>query len=237
MKEKTIHLKVKALNKNESYEKEEQIIVEYAIDLFLNKKFLTTLACSPEFLEELCVGYLKTQGIIDSFEEIKKIKIKENIAEIETIEKKEILEKKELIDNKFEKKINPNSIYDLMKKLLNYSQIFKETGGAHTVAIAKDKEILIAIEDVARHNALDKLIGKCMIENIQLKNTFLLLSGRVSVEMLQKASRANIGFVFSKSAPTTLSLELAKKLNIGLAGFIRGERMNIYNKSEWIDFK
>lgn len=83
-------------------------------------------------------------------------------------------------------------------------------------------------EDVARHNALSKVIGEACAEGMDFSDKIIVLSGRVSLEMLVKAARVGVSIVISKSAPTSLSVELAERLNITLVGFVRENRMNIY---------
>jgi FdhD protein len=85
-------------------------------------------------------------------------------------------------------------------------------------------------EDVGRHNALDKLIGHCLLGGIKMDDKVLLLSGRASYEMLSKALRCGISFVVSISAPSSLAVEIAKRGNIALAGILRGSTMKIYSR-------
>ena len=130
--------------------------------------------------------------------------------------------------------IRVSDIYEVMKENLTSSELFKNTGGVHSVAIYDNKTLLTIREDVARHNAMDKAIGHCILKSIPLDNKAIVVSGRISFDMLSKVARAKIPIVISKSAPTNLSIELAKKLNITLIGFVRGKRMNIYTHSHRI---
>ena len=124
-----------------------------------------------------------------------------------------------------------------MKENLTSSELFKNTGGVHSVAIYDNEKLITIREDVARHNAMDKSIGYCILNNIDLKDKIIFVSGRISCEMILKAAKAGIPIVISKSAPTNLSREIAQKLNITLAGFVRGERMNIYTEPQRIIFE
>ena len=124
--------------------------------------------------------------------------------------------------------IHIDKMFEFMKINLDYSEVFKNTGGVHCVALCDENEILVVYEDVARHNALDKVIGESLMKNIFLKDKSVILSGRVSLEMSLKAAKLEIPIIISKSAPTSLSVALAKRLNITLVGFVRGNKMNIY---------
>jgi len=121
----------------------------------------------------------------------------------------------------------------LMAKLSQRQEIFQQTGATHAIAVASaGGEIVLSAEDVGRHNALDKVIGRAVMEKIPLTDKIALLSGRVSYEMLFKAARAGIPILASISAPTHLAIRLAEQLGITLAGFVRGQRMNIYSHPE-----
>lgn len=213
---------------------DEDIVVEYPLNVILNNIDIGTLLCTPYNLYELVVGCIKNKGYIENFKDIEVLKIdKENgVAIVNTYENRIKIEN--LSISKSDIKINIDSIYTMMNRNLNYSSLFKETGGVHSVSIFdNDKEIIIC-EDVARHNAMDKAIGYCIINNIPLKDKIIVVSGRISQEMMLKAVNNNISIVISKSAPTNLSIELAKRLNITLIGFVRDRRMNIYTNEHRI---
>ena len=126
--------------------------------------------------------------------------------------------------------IAPEVLLELPEKLRAAQETFQRTGGLHACALfAVDGKLLILREDVGRHNALDKLIGhELLARRFPLGNCLLLLSGRVSFEMTQKALAAGIGIIAAISAPTSLAVEFAQANNQTLIGFLRGETMNVY---------
>jgi FdhD protein len=135
------------------------------------------------------------------------------------------------------KNIDPAFFLDLPGILLEQQKIFADTGGLHAAALFNEKgEILLAREDVGRHNALDKLIGACLKENmLPLNDSVLLLSGRASFELVQKATMANIRIIAAIGAPSSLAVSLAEEFGITLVGFLRNNRFNIYSAAQRIN--
>jgi len=112
------------------------------------------------------------------------------------------------------------------------SELYRATGGVHSAALCDNRALLIFSEDIGRHNAIDKIFGKCLIEGIQTDNRVIITSGRISSEILLKIAKRNIPIIVSRSAPTSLAVKLANKLGITLIGFARGKRINIYT-NDW----
>jgi FdhD protein len=97
-------------------------------------------------------------------------------------------------------------------------------------------DIIIFEEDIGRHNALDKIFGRALADNIDTRDKVILTSGRISSEILIKAAKRQVPIIVSRSAPTSLSVEMAEKLGITLVGFARGEKMNIYTNFPNLNF-
>ena len=116
---------------------------------------------------------------------------------------------------------------------------FAKTGGIHASGLFDEKGNIIAVrEDVGRHNALDKLIGSVLKENLLDNNSqFLTCSGRLNFDLVQKALMANIGILVGVGAPTSLAVDLAKKFNMTLVGFVKDKSFNIYSNNERIIIK
>ncbi len=131
--------------------------------------------------------------------------------------------------------------FDFLRKLQDVlresQQLFQATGGTHAAAIFEKSGGLLAFsEDVGRHNALDKAIGKVLFSRKEKDAAFCILSSRLSYEMVQKAARIGIEVLAGASAPTKLAIDLAQAVNLTLIGFLRKERCNIYSCPERIAF-
>lgn len=126
--------------------------------------------------------------------------------------------------------IGADIIYQLPQLLQQNQRVFADTGGLHASALfTTDGEFVMLREDVGRHNALDKLIGAALTNNkLPLNKNILLLSGRASFELVQKAAMAGISIIVAVGAPSSLAVQTAEEFNITLIGFLRGERFNIY---------
>jgi FdhD protein len=131
-------------------------------------------------------------------------------------------------------RISGEILHDLPKKLITNQRVFDETGGLHAAGLFDVEGNLLDLrEDVGRHNAVDKLIGKYFLEeSLPLDDKILFLSGRASFELVQKAVMAQIPIIAAVGAPSSLAVQAANEFNVTLVGFVREERFNIYTGSE-----
>ncbi len=248
--------KITKLDKGEFIEVEDSVIREFPLRIHVNGDELVTLVCTPEYMDELVVGYLFSEGLVMDTDAVSSIKLEEESIYVNLQD--EIYIKDELkhrvitsgcgkstiytdltgsglkkVRAKLE--IEHNDIFKLIKNLYSQSRLFKATGGVHnSLLAAADGDLEIFREDIGRHNTVDKIIGHMILNRVHPGDKILLISGRISAEILLKTARMKIPILISPSAPTDLAVRLAYRLGVTLVGFARGKRMNIYTHTERI---
>ncbi len=240
-------------------EEVDQVVVEMPLTIFLNGREFVTLLCSPILLDCLAVGFLRSEGLLSSLDDLAEITLEkeEGLVHIRTtgsIDLEEKLYGKRTITSGCGKgtlffnvldslqskpvlsslNLSGEAVLRLMREMQDSSDLFKATGGVHSAALADSESLLFYSEDIGRHNAVDKIVGHCILEKIPLENKILLTSGRLSSEIVIKGAKIGFPIIISRSAPTTLSVELAAELGITLVGFARGRRLNIYTHPQRI---
>ncbi|MCB0492993.1 MAG: formate dehydrogenase accessory sulfurtransferase FdhD [Cyclobacteriaceae bacterium] len=234
------------------------------------QKSLSVTMRTPGHDYELAIGFLFTEGIIDTFDQVESIKYCEDVGRQEERENVVRVELKPEVKLDLEKlqrnfytssscgvcgkssieavhvtctpiqdniKVDKEVIHGLPKTLREAQQIFEHTGGLHAVGLFDlNGKLLLTREDVGRHNAMDKIVGACLFKKeIPLSETILMVSGRASFELAQKALRAGAPIMAAVGAPSSLAVTLAKDLGMTLMGFVRGASFNVYCGSQRID--
>lgn len=133
-------------------------------------------------------------------------------------------------------RVPPQLLYTLPERMRAAQRVFSATGGLHAAALFSERGEAIAVrEDVGRHNAVDKLVGWALLnDRLPLRGGILMVSGRASYEILQKAVMARAPIVASVSAPSSLAVDVAREFNVTLVGFLRGNRANVYTADQRI---
>jgi len=235
------------------HEVEDVVVREFPLTIILNNQELVTLLCSPKDLNYLAIGFLSSEGLIQHKGEIGKIILADDgsVVRIETEgDMEEVVELpfKRYISSsggrgvtsypaydfaskgrvESEMRISAGVVFALVEEFQQRSQIYKVTHGVHSAALCDAKDILLFAEDIGRHNAIDKLFGRCILEDIPMGDRLVISSGRISSEIVLKIARRDIPIVISKAAPTDRAVDLAAHLGITLIGFVRGRSMNVY---------
>ena len=227
------------------------VVREQPLSIVVNGRELATLMSTPVKLDCLVLGFLSFEGIIRGLEDITHLEVstEEGLAEVRlrgtfTPPKRQIYTSgcsggvtfsNALLDHApvlLERMLDPDKVFPLMRLLYEAATLYQQTRGVHAAALADDEKLLIVAEDVGRHNALDKIRGEAMLREIETTGRILLSTGRISSEMLRKGAHMGIPFIISRTSPTSLSVEGAKRLGITLIGYVRGDGFNLYSHPE-----
>ncbi|MNH83684.1 formate dehydrogenase accessory protein [compost metagenome] len=231
------------------------VVTEHPVTLKINGEEFATMVCSPEYIEDMAIGYLASEGVIKEYGDIEELWVqeKEGFVHIKTSRWNPKLQK--LYTQRYitsccgtsragfvffndartakvmkdvHVRLSFEDCFHLMDELLLRGDLFRRTGGVHSAALCSSKSILLARSDIGRHNALDKIYGHSLKQGMSLEDKIVVFSGRISSEILLKVAKIGCGIVLSKSAPTALALELAEELGITTVGFIRSDSCNVY---------
>jgi FdhD protein len=224
------------------------VVREGLVRLHVNGRELATLMCTPHQLDLLALGFLRSEGIIAGLADVRLVKVCPSAACVEVW----------LRRAEFELPGPPTitsgcgggvTFADLsaasqplashlrvsvgqLGRLMRALQDTQRTRGIHTSALAEDETLLVVVEDVGRHNTIDKLWGYCLVHDISPRDKILLSTGRISSEMLNKAARMGTPVVASRTSPTSLSLALAEVWQLTLVGYVRRDSLNVYTARE-----
>ncbi|MDD3653951.1 MAG: formate dehydrogenase accessory sulfurtransferase FdhD [Desulfotomaculaceae bacterium] len=233
---------------------EDLIIKEVPVTLILNNFEFATMVCSPCDLKEMAIGFLYSEGLVQQPADLKSITVDEasKTIRVETTGETSLEERfvKRLVTTSCTRggpslyffdsarkvfpvstdiKITPGEILYLCDEVEKVTPLFRATGGSHSAALCTNEKIIVYFEDVGRHNAVDRVSGRCLLYNIDMSDKILVFSGRVSSEILIKVAKMGIPLIAARSAPTELAVNLAKEFGITIVAFIRTDKFTIYS--------
>lgn len=236
---------------------EKDVIGEISLKIYINGAEYASLLCLNQLTEELAIGFLYSEGVIDTFQDIASISYNErlfavmiDLAEGKSVEKCESLRSvtsgcgkcftyinplkhDKFITLSYDKKFTLSNIMQSMKDFEQRSEIFKTVGGVHSVLFQHD-ELSVFNEDIGRHNCFDKITGVLLRNNkmILAGDAILFVSGRVSSEIITKVIRMGVPVLVSRSTPTAAAVNLAREYNVTLLGYVRKNSGYVYSGDE-----
>ena len=230
---------------------------ENVVTIYLNNKLLATIMATPSHVKELVLGFLYSEHIINSANEITDITINQDKRRsqvwVQSDLKNPVLqnrirtsgcgqgftflcpsEMEEMPPLNSTTEIRKDEILRLTQEMTLKAELYRLTGGIHAAALCDTHHIISFSEDIGRHNTIDKVIGDCLIRKIPTEGKIILTTGRISSEMLLKALRAKTPILCSRTSPTELAVQLGDKLKITISGYVRANRINVYTHPERI---
>jgi len=128
--------------------------------------------------------------------------------------------------------VAPGRLLELSSRFQSASKLWRKTGGVHSCALAGIEAIRLYAEDIGRHNAFDKIMGRALLEGVQTSDKLVLTTGRLSAEIVSKAVACRVPILASRSAVTSLGIAVARRFGLTLVGFVRGKRLSVYTGYE-----
>lgn len=241
-------------------EREVPVVAELPVTITLNGREIITLLASDDALEYLAAGFLKGEGLLESREDLREIRVDPSRSHIHV----ESLRSDSLAGKLLEKRtvtsgcgkgttfyhaldalhvravqggpvVKAGTILRLMALLHGASELYRSAGGVHNAALCDGRGIVIFRDDIGRHNAIDKIHGECFLREVPVDDKILVTTGRISSEILIKAGKMGVPVVVSRSTPTALALDLAERTGITVVGRVRGGSLTVYSHPERVE--
>ena len=240
--------------------RELQIANERPLTIYLDRQEIVTLMTLGTQPELLALGYLKNQGIVSDITNIRSIQVDWEVSAAVITTADESIDWQEtsgsriitsgcgqgtVFSNVMEqlesihlpaRQVRQSVIYELLRKLAAYNDVYKSAGAVHGCALCNDHDIEIFIEDVGRHNAVDAIAGHMWLEGIESDDKLFYTTGRLTSEMVIKVAMMGVPVLFSRSGITQMGLELARSTGVTLLARAKGQHFLVYNGFENIHF-
>jgi FdhD protein len=236
---------------NFSEESDDYVATEKKLSLCTDGGEILTLSCTPVMLRELIVGLLLTEGLITGDLRLPEISISHgDVITVHVPFSADAMVKGSPLSRslggfllnrvtRYRKiqddfTIAANELITVFREFQEKSELFRLTGCFHSAALSNRKAILAFAEDIGRHNAVDKVIGYSMLNNISPQGKMMIVSCRLSSEILSKCAQWGVPVLASRGASTDLAIQIAEEAGVTLIGFVRGENFNVYTHAQRI---
>lgn len=244
---------------NEAIEFDDVTIEESRLNLYLNGEKAISMMCIPIDQDAHAIGFLMSENVISNIDDVEELTLSEDGLRVDIKAKinegslENLYTEKTLVSgcgggvtgnvegnveipfNQVSFQVKPETISTEVKKFYEESELYKLTGCVHKAMIYLLDGTTVTSEDIGRHNAIDKVVGKCKLKGLDTTKSVLFVSGRLSSEMVTKAVMHKVPIIVSRTAPTYLGVQTAHKHGVTLIGFARGKRMNLYTHQGRID--
>ncbi|MBM0637435.1 formate dehydrogenase accessory sulfurtransferase FdhD [Campylobacter sp. VicNov18] len=233
---------------------DDTLVREIKLEIYINDKKVGALMATPVDEQALALGYLMSENIIAKASDVKSIESKDDGMSVHIkakIDKKNLaklnaqgvvisgcgrahtanIDPDAIEASKIVSKVafNKDEILTQMRTFYTQCELYEKTGCVHTAKLFVDEKTFFIGEDIAQHNTIDKALGKAHLAGVSLDQCFLMVSGRLSSEMVAKAIMHKIPVLVSRTAPTCLGVMIARKFDLTLCGFAREDKINIYS--------
>ena len=250
-------VEVLRITKNRCRHARVSVVREIPLTIFLNDREIITLLCTGAHVESLAIGFLKSEGMLQHLNNLQRVETDKDgqTVRVYTNEPSEMAEKLfgkrtltsgcgkgtifyNVIDSlqsqplKNQVTIRVDQVRKLMSELHKRSELYRRSRGVHNCGLATTKKILLFRADIGRHNAVDMIMGECFLKEMDTSDKILITTGRITSEILIKAAKMKIPTLISRSAATSLSLDLAHAMNMTVIGYVRGGSILAYTGGE-----
>ena len=229
---------------------------ERAVTIDMNGTEIATIQATPDALEEMAVGFLVGEGLLTDREAFlgADVDAKRGLVYVRSNEPvpDDLVYRRRYITAgcgkgvtfaslghtlgleaiTSEEVVDSDALYDMMGQMSRQAVSYRDTGGMHACALGRDGQVQLVREDVGRHNAVDKVLGRAWIDRIPVEGAVLLTTGRISYEMAVKAAKARVPVVVSRTAVTDLAAEVAAAVGVTLVGYARGGKLVVYTRPD-----
>jgi FdhD protein len=235
---------------------EGEVIAEEPMTLYVNGVELVTLMSTPREWNVLALGLLKNEGFIQALEEVDHVYINDQGCcvdvwlhhAIEAPQHRIVTSgcgggvtfgtsERGIEQLEHGMRMEPEKLIKLFNQLHTPDSLHARARGVHSAGLADDQEILVMVEDIGRHNTIDRLMGVCMLQGIKTEGRVLLATGRISSEMMDKGASMGCPIIASRKSPTSMSITMAEAWNITLVGYARHGTLRVYTHPERLGYK